>query len=79
MAKNRTPTEIVNFELEQLERLIRNLLVENVNFKTGYYFSKEYTRTVEYVRGPLKEHADHILNRLKGSKEMILDYISDCE
>lgn len=77
-----TPAEVVDREMEAVERLVRNLLVDNRNFKAGSdggeaHQFRETPRTSEFVRGPLARLAGHILERLEASRGLVRDMAAD--
>lgn len=72
-----THEDYLIMEIKQLRKLVRNLLVDNINFKNGtndifggkpaWYFDPEngYDKTYQFVRGPLQEFAETINERLE--------------
>ncbi len=77
-----TPAEVVDREMEAVERLVRNLLVDNRNFQPAQdgaepYQFRETPRTADFVRGPLSRLADHILERLEGTRGLVRDMAAD--
>lgn len=68
--------EVIAAEMDALERCVRNLLLENKNFANGYYV-REYSRTSQFISGPLKEMAQHILSRIDEARELAVDMAAD--
>jgi hypothetical protein len=71
-----TPQMVIEFEFDMLRRLVKNLLVDNKNLRSGYYY-EEYPKTVQYVHGPLKEQAEYILERLDMTKDLMKEFVLD--
>lgn len=68
--KTLTPMEQISLELEALRRLVNNLLVDNINFKTGYYFEK-YPHTQPFVREVLPRQAEGIVNKIDATEALL--------
>ena len=70
-----TPRQVVETQFSQLRRAIVNLLIDNKNFRSqeggrrAHYF-EAYPRTEEYVRGPLRTAAEHILETVDATREL---------
>ena len=70
-----TPRQVVETQFAQLRRAIVNLLVDNKNFKAqgadrrAHYF-EAYPRTEDYVHGPLRTAAEHILETVDASRDL---------
>ncbi|AGS81063.1 hypothetical protein [Caulobacter phage Cr30] len=75
-----TNEQLIDVQMRRLERLVRNLLIDNKNFKIskndqiGYYF-REYPSSFSYVRGPLKDHAEFILNEIEKTREFFIEVL----
>jgi hypothetical protein len=67
---------VIDFEFDQLHRLVNNLLIENKNLKSGYYY-EEYPKTYQYVNGPLKDQAEYILERLDMARDLMKEFVLD--
>ncbi|MCE6959254.1 hypothetical protein LAZ40_09335 [Cereibacter sphaeroides] len=75
--RKREPHEIVEFEFDQLKRLVHNMLTGSKNLfgttdQPGHYL-REYPRTYQYVLGPLKSAEEFILERLDGARGLCSD------
>ncbi len=70
MKKPQSPADLINADLELLSAMVKNLLVNNINFKNGYYFSK-YPGSERFVREVLRDQAEHILIRIDEVKERV--------
>lgn len=71
MRRKPTLAEATGAEFDQLARLVRNLLVDNKNFESGYYY-REYPSSRDFVRRVLREHAQHIIERIETLKEDVV-------
>lgn len=70
--------QIIESQMNRLWRLVNNMLVENKNFKSGYYFNhSEYGRTYNYVRGPLKESAEYLLHEIEEIRELFIEMFDE--
>lgn len=67
-----TLRQAIDAQFDQLARLVANLLVDNVNFETGYYF-RQYPNTVDFVARVLPLHAEGIRERVAALKEVVGD------
>ena len=68
MRKQMTPEEFTKREFKMLAKCVRNLLIDNKNFKgdwdrQGYYFEHETFHS--YVNGPLKDSAEFIIEKIE--------------
>lgn len=74
-----TPAETVRREMESIERLIHRMLISNRNLdrEKGGRHLVSHPKTTDFVKGPLKEIAEHILERLAMSKELFVDMAAD--
>lgn len=61
-----------------LERLVRNLLIDNVNFRNGHYFAENPTSS-GFVRHVLKDQAEAILERLAEVRSLSVDMATEDE
>ena len=89
-----TPRKTVEFQFDQLKRIVRNLLVDNRNFKAGedggrrtipHAFRDHAAATPReipasaFAGGQLKEMAEHIIESLDGARELCADMAADAE
>lgn len=87
-----TPRKTVEFQFDQLRALVRNLLVDNRNFKPGekhgratipHAFRDDMSETPReisasrFAAGPLQEMASFILERLDSSRDLCADMAAD--
>jgi hypothetical protein len=77
-----TPEEFMKREFKMLSKCVRNLLIDNKNFKgdwdrRGYYF--EHETFDSYVHGPLKDSAEFIIEKIDQLGEVVVDYVKDYE
>lgn len=76
------PDELVKREFKMLSKCVRNLLIDNKNFKgdwdqRGYYFEHETFES--YVDGPLKDSAEFIIEKIDQLGELMIDWVKDYE
>jgi hypothetical protein len=64
-----TPAAIVKSSMDSLERIVRNLLLDNKNFASGHYASA-FPRTQQFVADPLKSMAQTILERIDDARDL---------
>lgn len=73
-----SPADVVRQQFALLRKSVTNLLVDNKNFtsqapgKRGHYF-EEFPRTEDYVRGPLRSAAEHILDSVERTEGLAVD------
>jgi hypothetical protein len=77
-----TPAEIVARELDAVLAAVRNLLVTNRNMLPSEanpqpFYVREHPQTGAFIRGPLRDMADHILERLQQAKSLAVDMAAD--
>ena len=87
-----TPRKTVEFQFDQLKALVRNILVDNRNFKPGedrgrtaipHAFRDGHSDTPReisasrFAAGPLQEMASLILERLDSARELCADMAAD--
>lgn len=77
--KLQTISQTVDYNFKKLERLTRNLLIDNINFKTGYYFRPENQehRTQYYVKGPLRDQAEAILDEIESLRNFVCNVLQE--
>lgn len=84
MARKIEPHLLISRNFDSLARCVKNLLVDNRNFKVqrdpqnhreqpAYYF-QTYPRTPDFVREVLATQADHILERIEEIRVLAVDY-----
>jgi len=66
-----TPADIIDIQFDQLKSLVNNLLINNRNFKTGYYF-RTYSSTSIFVKQILHDQAEHIIRRIEQLQNSVL-------
>jgi hypothetical protein len=76
------PDELMRREFKALSKCVKNLLIDNKNFqgdwdKRGYYF--EHHNLPSYVQGPLKDHAEFIIEKIDQLGELVVDYVKSYE
>lgn len=84
MARKVEPHLLIARNFDSLARCVKNLLVDNRNFKiqrdpqtrreTEAFYFREYPRTPDFVREVLATQADHILERIEEIKVLAVDY-----
>lgn len=69
--------QIIESQMNRLWRLVNNMLIENKNFKSGYYFNHdEYKSTRNFVCGPLKDSAEYLLHEIEETRELFVEMFS---
>jgi len=86
--RQRTPAQVVQVQMDQLSKLVTNMLVKNKNFQPGtdargyaceaYQFRKT-PRTHEFVSGPLKDYAAFITERITEITPLLVEMASTRE
>lgn len=79
-----TPAEIMQAQIDALERLVRSSLIENKNFQPvelgngrfadGVYFT-HFPTSRSYVEGPLKVQAETILKQVAQVRALARDML----
>lgn len=73
-----TPADVVRQQFGLLRKAVRNLLVDNKNFvsqapgKRAYYY-ETYPQTPDFVAGPLRSAAQHILETVDATETLAVD------
>ena len=73
-----TPADIIDMKFDQLKSLVNNLLINNRNFKSGYYF-RTYPSTSIFVRHVLRDQAEHIIGRIEQLQDDVMGEIEELE
>jgi len=82
--KTPTPSEVSGQAMDGLARLVRNLLVDNPNFRPGaggaepHYF-RTVPRTGGFVTGELRRMAEAIIERIERERELVVAMAADPE
>lgn len=63
------PTDVINGQFKMFDTLMRNVLISNINFETGYYFDR-YPNTRDFVREVLKPQAELMAEHLEFLREI---------
>lgn len=84
MARQTEPHMLVSRNFDNLARCVRNLLIDNRNFKvqgdpanhreTPAYYFQAYPKTPDFVREVLASQAETILERIEELKDIAVDY-----
>lgn len=84
MARKVEPHQLIARNFDSLARCVKNLLVDNRNFKvqrdphthreTQAHYFQEYPRTPDFVREVLASQAECILDRVEELKVLAVDY-----
>ncbi|PZR93515.1 MAG: hypothetical protein DI537_10370 [Stutzerimonas stutzeri] len=84
MALKVEPHQVIARNFDSLSRCVRNLLIDDPNFKVqrdpvtrqqtqGYYF-RAHPKTEDFVREVLKQQAELIIERVEELKLLAVDY-----
>jgi hypothetical protein len=84
MARKVEPHQVIARNFDSLTRCVRNLLIDNRNFKiqrdpetrreTQAHYFREYPKTPDFVRDVLASQAEAILERIDELKTLAVDY-----
>lgn len=66
-------SDIISEQFDRVIRLTKNLMYNDVNLKSGYYF-EQYPRTYEYTGIILKEHQEYLVEKLEELKEYMIEF-----
>jgi len=69
MSKNEIKSE--NLFVDSVVILIKNLLIDNPNYKNGYYYNND--RTIFDLIEDTKERSKYILQKIDEMKHLVLD------
>lgn len=77
-----THADMLQAKFDELEALVRNCLLDNINYQPvrvagkiqsdGFYFT-HYPSTRSYVEGPLRKQAEGILDRIAAVKALAIE------
>lgn len=72
------PEQFVGVAFDQLERLVRNVFIDNKNLESSHYYEK-HPQTIDYVRHVQKPLAEALLDRIADVRDLCVNMAAEDE